>query len=133
MEENKPATVSAFGAIRIADEVVSTVAGLAAMEVEGVASMSGGWGTELVEKLGKKNLGKGIKVEVTEHQTKIDIDLVIEYGYEIPKVADTVQHEVREAVQNMTGLEVIAVNINIVGVELKKDDKNDVITISENE
>ncbi len=127
MNENK----TALGVVRIADEVVTTVAGLAAMEVAGVASMSGGWGTELVEKLGKKNFGKGIKVEVNEQQTKIDIFLVVEYGYTIPSVADMVQKEVKTAVQNMTGLEVVAVNVHVVGVLLKKENSAEILVDSE--
>ncbi|HWP95910.1 MAG TPA: Asp23/Gls24 family envelope stress response protein [Syntrophomonadaceae bacterium] len=116
-----------LGVVRIADEVVSTVAGLAAVEVEGVASMSGSWGTEIVEKLGRKNFGKGIKVEVSDQQTKIDIFLVIEYGYAIPAVAETVQKEVRIAVETMTGLTVAAVNVHVVGVSLKKDEAAELI------
>ena len=120
MENNKPEIPNDLGVIRIADEVVSTVAGLAAVEVEGVASMSGGWGTDLVEKLGKRNLGKGIKVEATGEQTVIDIFIVIEFGYAIPKVAENVQKEVKLAVETMTGLTVAAVNVHVVSVMTKK-------------
>jgi len=116
----KPEINNEFGTIRIADEVVATVAGLAAVEVEGVSSMSGGWGTDLVEKLGKKNFGKGIKVEVINDETKIDIYLVIDFGYPIPQVAADVQREVKQAVETMTGLNVTVVNVHIVGVQLKK-------------
>lgn len=120
MESQKPEITNDIGSIRIADEVVATVAGLAAIDVEGVATMSGGWGTDLVEKLGKKNFGKGIKVEVAENDTKIDIYLIIEYGYPIPTVAETVQKEVKMAVESMTGLKVSAVNVHIQGVLMKK-------------
>lgn len=120
MDQQKPEITNEIGAIRIADEVVATVAGLAAGDVEGVAAMSGGWGTDLVEKLGKKNFGKGIKVEVGDYDTKIDIFLTVEYGYPIPTVAETVQKEVKMAVESMTGLKVSAVNVNIMGVSLKK-------------
>jgi uncharacterized alkaline shock family protein YloU len=120
MENTKPEIPNDLGVIRIADEVVSTVAGLAAVEVEGVASMSGGWGTDLVEKLGKRNLGKGIKVDATGEQTIIDIFIVIEFGYAIPKVAETVQKEVKLAVETMTGLTVAAVNVHVVSVQTKK-------------
>ncbi|MEQ8236820.1 MAG: Asp23/Gls24 family envelope stress response protein, partial [Syntrophomonadaceae bacterium] len=72
MDTIKPEIPNDLGTIRIADEVISTVAGLAAVEVEGVAAMSGGWGTDLAERLGRKNLGKGIKVESTGDQTTID-------------------------------------------------------------
>lgn len=125
MDNAKPEINNEFGAIRIADEVVATVAGLAAADVEGVASMSGGWGTDLVEKLGKKSFGKGIKVEVVEEQTKIDIFIVVEFGYQIPDVAETVQKEVKMAVETMTGLTVSMVNVHIVGVSMKKIAGND--------
>ena len=118
--DTKPEINNEFGAIRIAAEVVATVAGLAAADVEGVASMSGGWSTDLVEKLGKKNFGKGIKVEVIDEQTKIDIFIVVEFGFQIPDVAENVQKEVKMAVETMTGLSVTAVNVHIVGVSMKK-------------
>ena len=120
MDNAKPEINNEFGAIRIADEVVATVAGLAAADVEGVSSMSGGWGTDLVEKLGRKSYGKGIKVEVIDEQTKIDIFIVVEFGYQIPDVAENVQKEVKMAVETMTGLTVSAVNVHIVGVSMKK-------------
>ncbi|PKM78606.1 MAG: Asp23/Gls24 family envelope stress response protein [Firmicutes bacterium HGW-Firmicutes-15] len=120
MENKKPEIPNDLGVIRIADEVVSTVAGLAAIEVEGVANMSGGWGIDLVEKLGKKNLGKGIKVDANGEQTSIDIFIVIEFGYAIPKVAENVQKEVKLAVETMTGLIVSAVNVHVVSVMTKK-------------
>ncbi len=120
MDNKKPEIPNDLGVIRIADEVVSTVAGLAAIDVEGVASMSGGWGIDLVEKLGKKNLGKGIKVEASGEQTSIDIFIVIEFGYAIPKVAENVQKEVKLAVETMTGLTVSAVNVHVVSVMTKK-------------
>ena len=125
MEANKSEINSELGTIKIADEVVATVAGLAATEVEGVASMSGGWGTDLVEKLGRKNFGKGIRVEVTGEETKIEIFLVIDYGYQIPKVAEEVQNEVKQAVETMTGLKVTSVNVHIVSVILKKSEAQD--------
>lgn len=120
MDNIKPEIPNDLGVIRIADEVVSTVAGLAAIEVEGVANMSGGWGTDLVERLGRKNLGKGIKVESSGDQTSIDIFIVIEFGYPIPKVAENVQREVKQAVETMTGLTVTAVNVHVVSVATKR-------------
>ncbi|NLG32432.1 MAG: Asp23/Gls24 family envelope stress response protein [Syntrophomonadaceae bacterium] len=121
--ENKPEITNELGSIRIADEVVSTIAGLAAAGVEGVSAMSGGWGTDLVEKLGRKNFGKGIKVEINEDKTTIDIFIVVEYGYPIPKVAENVQKEIKLAVQTMTGLTVAGVNVHILSVAIKKDAK----------
>ncbi|MDD3853980.1 MAG: Asp23/Gls24 family envelope stress response protein [Syntrophomonadaceae bacterium] len=120
MEANKPGINTEMGTITIADEVVSTVAGLAAIDVEGVASMSGGWGTDLVEKLGRKNFTKGIRVELSNDDTKIDIFLIVEFGYSIPEVADNVQKEVKLAVETMTGLNVIEVNVHVVSVQLKR-------------
>ncbi|MBC7075469.1 MAG: Asp23/Gls24 family envelope stress response protein [Syntrophomonadaceae bacterium] len=122
MEMEKPEINTELGVIRIADEVVATVAGLAAKDVEGVAAMSGGWGSELVEKLGRKSFGKGIKVEVSGDNTAIDIFIVVEFGYAIPKVAENVQKEVKMAVETMTGLNVTAVDVHIVGVSMKKSE-----------
>jgi len=125
MENQKPEYTTDLGAIRIADEVVSTVAGLAAADVDGIASLSGGWSTDLVEKLGRKNLTKGIKVEVVEDTTTIDISVVVKFGYPIPEVAETVQNEVKQAVESMTGLTVAGVNVNVVAVALKKEEAAD--------
>ncbi len=122
MDSQKPEINTEMGTIRIADEVVSTVAGLAAAEVEGVASLSGGWGTDLVEKLGRKNLGKGIKVEVADGSTSIEISIVVKFGYPIPDVAETVQQEVKQSVETMTGLIVKAVNVNVIAVDIKKEE-----------
>lgn len=121
MENQKPRITNDMGAIRIADEVVATVAGLAASEVEGVSSMSGGWGTDIVERFGKKNYGKGIKVEVKEESAAIDIYIVVEFGYAIPDVGSKVQNEVKIAVESMTGLDVTAVNVHVVAVLMKKE------------
>ena len=126
MEEQKRSELSTeMGAIRIADEVVSTIAGLAATDIEGVAAMSGGWGTDLVEKLGRKNLGKGIKVEVNTYDTLIDIYIVVQCVYPIPEVAENVQKEVKQAVETMTGLKVTAVNVQVVAVQTKKQSEAD--------
>ncbi|MDO4540816.1 MAG: Asp23/Gls24 family envelope stress response protein, partial [Syntrophomonadaceae bacterium] len=115
MEGSKSEMTNEFGIVRIADEVVSTVAGMAVADVEGVAAMSGGgWGTDLVERLGKKNYGKGIKVEVGEDSTSLDIYLVVEFGYAIPQLAESVQKEVKLAIESMIGLKVSHINIHVV-------------------
>jgi uncharacterized alkaline shock family protein YloU len=106
------------GHIKIADEVVSIVAGIAATEVEGIAGMSGGIVGGITEMLGKKNLAKGVRVEVGEREAAIDLYVVVEYGVRIPDVAQKVQEEVKKAVESMTGLEVVEVNIHIQGVNL---------------
>jgi len=118
-----------LGSIRIADEVVSIIAGLAAVEVEGVAAMSGGWGTGIVEMLGRKNLGKGVKVEVGEKEAAIDVFLLVEFGFPIPKVAQTVQEQVKSAVETMTGLRVTSINVHVVGVSMKKAEKEEMIEV----
>lgn len=104
------------GGVRVADDVVAVIAGIAATEVEGVAGMSGGFVGDIGEMLGKKNLSKGVKVEVGEREAAIDLYLVVEYGVRIPTVAEKVQENVKRAVENMTGLKVVEVNIHIQGI-----------------
>lgn len=108
-----------IGEVQIADEVVAIIAGLAATEVEGVASMAGNVTNELVSKLGMKNLSKGVKVEVTSEAVSVDMALNMEYGYSIPKTSELVQEKVKQAIENMTGLHVSEVNIRIAGVKLE--------------
>ena len=107
-----------LGEVQIADEVVATIAGLAATEVEGVASMAGHITKELIGKLGVKNLSKGVKVLVTDRSVDVDLALNIDYGYSIMKVSEKVQDRVKSAIENMTGLEVDMVNIRIVNVNM---------------
>jgi len=107
------------GTIRIADEVVSIIAGLATIEVQGIAGMSGGFVGGIAEILGKRNLSKGVKVAVGERETAVDLFLIADYGVSIPEVAKTVQMNVKTAIENMTGLEVVQVNIHIQGVKLQ--------------
>ncbi len=107
-----------LGEVQIADEVVATIAGLAATEVEGVASMAGNITKELIGKLGVKNLSKGVKVLVTDRSVDVDLALNIDYGYSIMKVSEKVQDRVKSAIENMTGLEVSMVNIRIVNVNM---------------
>ena len=109
-----------LGEVQIADEVVATIAGLAATEVEGVASMAGNITNELIGKLGVKNLSKGVKVLVTDRNVDVALALNIDYGYSIMKVSEKVQDRVKTAIENMTGLEVSMVNISIVNVSMDK-------------
>ena len=95
-----------LGEVKIADEVVAIIAGLAATEVDGVGSMAGNITNELVSKLGMKNLSKGIRVEVQGGTANVDVALNISYGYAIPEVSSKVQERVKAAIENMTGLEV---------------------------
>jgi len=110
--------VSNIGEVRVADEVVAIIAGLAATEIEGVKSMAGNITNELVSKLGMKNLSKGVKVNVSEN-VSVDLALNIRYGYEIPVVSKKVQEKVKSAIETMTGLEVSVVNIKIAGVDVE--------------
>ena len=104
------------GAVRIADEVVSVIAGMAASEVEGIAGMSGGIASGLTERLGIKHLQRGVKVEVGEKEAAIDLYVMVDYGARIPEVAQRVQERVKTAVESMTGLKVVEVNVHIQGV-----------------
>ncbi|WP_077609992.1 Asp23/Gls24 family envelope stress response protein [Clostridium sp. Marseille-P2415] len=110
-----------IGEVQIADDVVAIIAGLAATEVEGVDSMAGNITNELVSKLGMKNLSKGVKVELTEEHVSVDLSLNIKYGYSIPAVSEKVQEKVQNAIENMTGLTVLDVNIRIAGVALEEN------------
>ena len=110
------------GDVRIADEVVAIIAGLATTEVEGVSSMAGNITNEIVSKLGMKNLSKGILVEVMENEVKVDVAINIAYGYSIPEVSAKVQDKVKSAIENMTGLTVSVVNVRIASVDMAGDE-----------
>ena len=110
-----------FGTVKIADDVVASIAGIAATEVEGVVSMAGNIGNELKSKMGVKNLAKGVKVEVIGKSVKADIALIVEYGYSIPAISQKVQEKVKSTIDNMTGLTVTDVNIRIAGVNMIKN------------
>jgi uncharacterized alkaline shock family protein YloU len=105
-----------LGAIRIADEVVSIIAGLAATEIDGIAGMSGGLVGGIAEMLGKKNFAKGVKVEVGEKEAAVDLYIIVKYGVRIPDIALAVQENVKQAIETMTGLSVVEVNIHVQGV-----------------
>ena len=116
--------------IEISDDVVAVIAGMAASEVSGVAEMAGGFAGGISEVLsGKKNLAKGIKVEILDNkETRIDVNIIVEYGARIPDVAFEIQKRVKKSVENMTGLSVLEVNVHVQGVstvqlEDKKQDE----------
>ena len=110
-----------IGEVHIADEVVAIVAGLAATDVDGVASMAGNITNELVSKLGKKNLSKGVRVTILEGVVTVDLSLNIEYGRNILETSKKVQEKVKSAIENMTGLEVADVNIHIASVDMENE------------
>ena len=113
---------ASLGEVKIADEVVAIIAALAATEVEGVASMAGNITNEVIGKLGIKNLSKGVKVDVLEGVVTVSLALNIKYNYSIVEVTGKVQEKVKNAVENMTGLEVADVNIKVAGVEMEKQE-----------
>ena len=110
------------GEIKMAEEVVAIIAALAATEVEGVASMAGNITNELIGKLGMKNLSKGVKVDVLEGIVTVSLALNLKYNYSIVEVSARVQEKVKNAIENMTGLEVADVNIKVAGVEMESQE-----------
>ena len=118
--------------IKIADDVVSIIAGKAASEVAGVYSMSGGFAGGITEVFGKKNFSRGIKINAENGETKIDVNIIVEYGVRIPDVAFEIQNRVKKAVESMTGLKVSEVNVHVQGVNTDSQNKKEEKT-SENE
>lgn len=120
-EERNEYTILAdenLGEVKIADEVVAIIAGLAAMEVDGVASMAGNATREIISRLGVKGLSKGVRVDVLEGIVTVSLNLNLKYGYSIMDISGKVQEKVKAAIENMTGLTVADVNIRIAGVEM---------------
>lgn len=110
-----------YGEVKIVDDVVATIAGLAATEVEGVAGMSGGFVGGIAEMLGKKSLSKGVKVEIKEKIAVIDLYIIVNYGSKIPDVAWEIQESVKRNIETMTGIEVNEVNIHVQGVHFPEE------------
>ena len=110
------------GEVKSADEVVAIIAALAATEVEGVASMAGNITNELISRLGMKNLSKGVKVDVLEGVVTVSLTLNLKYNYSVVEVSGKVQEKVKNAIENMTGLEVADVNIKVAGVEMENQE-----------
>ena len=111
-----------IGEVQIADEVVAIIAGLAATEVDGVASMAGNATRELISKLGMKSLSKGVKVDVLDGIVTVSLTLNLLYGYGIKDISVKVQEKVKSSIENMTGLEVADVNIRVAGVKVPEED-----------
>lgn len=109
-----------MGSVHIADDVVAIIAGLAATEVDGVSAMAGNITNELMSKVGVKSLTKGVKVEIYNQKVKVELAVMVEYGYNIPTTCSKVQEKVKTTIENMTGLSVTDVNIRIAGVDMKK-------------
>ena len=144
MEENQevkkeeiveiPETEESNDGIKISNDVVAVIAGVAVSEVPGVASMSGGFAGGISEVLsGKKNLTKGIKVDADEKEVKIDVNIIVEYGSRIPDVAFEIQNRVKKSVENMTGLKVTEVNVHVQGVKTEREVEQEEIEREEKE
>lgn len=110
------------GTITFANEVIATIAGLAAADIPGVASMSGGFVDGMAEMIGRKNISKGIKVEVGQEEVAVDIAIIAEYGRPICQVAEQIQSSVKKAIETMTGLKVVEVNVAVEGIKFKDPD-----------
>ncbi|MBR7113147.1 MAG: Asp23/Gls24 family envelope stress response protein [Firmicutes bacterium] len=108
--------VAETGSVKISEDVVATIAGLAATSVPGLAGMSGGMVSGISEVFGRKSNTKGVKVDMTGDQVTVDISIIVEYGNPIVRVATAVQDAVKSAIETMAGLKVTAVNIRVEGV-----------------
>ena len=124
MDENIAST-NDIGSVKIASDVVATIAAMAASEVSGVAGMSGGFTEDIAEKFGMKSVNKGIKVQVGETESALDIYILVEFGIKIPDVSCKVQQNVKKAVETMTGLKVVEVNVHVQGVVMPKEQNID--------
>ena len=129
VEENNIKEIVEDDGIEISGDVIAVIAGVAVSEVQGVASMSGGFAGGITEVLsGKKNLAKGIKVDKEDEKVKIDVNIIVEYGSRIPDVAFEIQNRVKKSVEGMTGLKVEEVNVHVQGVNtdsIRKENNED--------
>lgn len=108
-----------LGKVEIAPEVIEVIAGIAASEIDGVSQMRGNFAAGVVERFGKKNHGKGVKVELSDEGIKVDVYCILKFGVSIPIVAQAIQDNIRQALLNMTALEPVEVNIHIVGIQFE--------------
>jgi len=116
---NEEYTINEAGDIKISDDVVASIAGLATSEVEGVTSIAGHVTSEIVGKFGVKNLSKGIKLSIEDGKVSIDLYINIRYGYSIPKLTAQIQEKIKNAIESMTGLTTSDITIHIVDIEVK--------------
>ena len=124
MDKNKNGCITdadGFGTVKIANDVVAMIAGLAATEVEGVSAMSGNLTDELMGKVGMKKQTKGVKVDILDGNVSVELAVTMEYGFNIPTTCNKVQEKVKNAIETMTGFKVSDVNIRIVGIQMPSD------------
>ena len=105
--------------ITYANEVVAIIAGVAAGEVEGIAGMCSVSGIDILGR--NKNITKGVKVEIGTEEASVDLYIVVEYGTPIQKAAQDAQENVRKAIETMTGLHVVRVDVHVQGVSFEKE------------
>ena len=118
-EEEEP-----IGNIKISVDVVTTIAGIAASEIEGVSCMYTSFAAGVAQRLGaKKSTSKGVKVDMTADSVSVDLYIVVEYGVKIPELAWNIQENVKTKIETMTGLDVSKVNIHIEGISFEKEEK----------
>lgn len=115
---NNSTVAGKIGDIKISDDVVASIAGVACSEVEGVSAMAGNITNEIIGKLGIKNSSKGVDIEILNNDVYIDLYINMKYGFSIPKVTATAQDRVKNAVENMTGLTVAQVDIHVTGIDI---------------
>ena len=115
--------VVGLGGVKISDDVIATIASLAASEIEGVSKMTGSMAANLTEILGKKKFSKGVKVQLEEDTVEIDVFLSIVYGSIIQEVAEKVQENVKKAIESMTEFKVMTVNVHVQGVTQPEEEK----------
>lgn len=108
------------GVIHIAEEVIASIAALAATEVEGVSSLVAGSGVDFTDLLGKKQLSKGVKLAVEDNVVAADVSVLVKYGFAVNSVAQNVQQSVKAALENMAGLQTSAVNVHVAGITFEK-------------
>jgi uncharacterized alkaline shock family protein YloU len=125
MDEMVDAVNNELGVVKISEEVVSIIASLAASEIKGVSGMFGGFVDGIAEKLRMKNNPKGVKVAVGEKEAAVDLFIIVEYGVKIPDVAWQIQENVKKAIETMTGLNVVEVNIHVQGIDMGRDSKEE--------
>lgn len=115
---------SGSGQVQIVDEVIAVIAGTATMEIEGVSFMSGHHISDFSEILGKKNLSKGVKVNTKDNEVEVTLNIYVKHGYKVHEVSKNVQSRVKTAIETMTGITNLMINVNVTGISIEKE-KND--------
>ncbi len=121
-EEYSKRDIDTVGEVKIADEAVAMIAGIAACETDGVDSMADNISRNIANKLGVSAVSKGVRIDITDNSAVIDLNIVIKYGYNIPEVTSGVQEKVRDAVESMTGLSVTGVNIHVADIKIDSEE-----------